>query len=382
MKTLNLGVGRNPRANMPDGINLMARKGSVEDLAECYVLHESLSLPYTETSKHLLPEIWRTLLSNGSMQLFLVEDRARRVGSRIVSFGTFAFVTEQFFSEARSTLPPYLGVELARRYLSRDLPVFNRERIARANAGAGLNVLMCFEGSAKDGFSPEQFLAVREKQGEAFHLALRGYRVKEFLAEPIGSKTSQWMFDAGARLRRDYSNYFQRNRLPELESSRCPLLVGLTREEALAHPGSNIGSLFVYTAPRFHFSRSERVLLQHALMGETCEQLATSLSISAWTVKKRWHAIYDRVTDIDPELLPPPIAYGPHPSSRGVERRRHLLNYLRQHLEELRPYKPPEQRRRSGRVAATKLGSRSGKARLTQALLQRVAADTVLTSAL
>lgn len=72
-------------------------------------------------------------------------------------------------------------------------------------------------------------------------------------------------------------------------------------------------------------------------MGETCEKLATSLSVSPWTVKKRWHAIYDRVLDVDRELLPPPIAYGAQASSRGEERRRYLLNYLRQHLEELRP---------------------------------------------
>jgi DNA-binding CsgD family transcriptional regulator len=112
----------------------------------------------------------------------------------------------------------------------------------------------------------------------------------------------------------------------------------------------NIGSLFVYTAPRFHFSRSERVLLQHALMGETCEQLAASLSLSPWTVKKRWHAICDRVAAVDGELLPPPIAYGAHASSRGAERRRHLLNYLRQHLEELRPYKPPRRPRGTARI--------------------------------
>jgi hypothetical protein len=55
-------------------------------------------------------------------------------------------------------------------------------------------------------------------------------------------------------------------------------------------------------------------------------------------VKKRWHAIYERVADVDEELLPPAIAYGARVASRGAERRRHLLNYLRQHLEELRPY--------------------------------------------
>jgi hypothetical protein len=345
-------VARDQRANTPDGVNLMARKGSARDLANCYALHESLRLPYAQTSRRILSEMWRTLLSNGAMQLFLVEDRTKPVGSRVVSFSTIVFVTDKFCSEARLALPPYLGVELARRYLSRQLPVLNREQVARANAGDGLNVLMCFEGWGQDGFSPEQFLAIREKQGEAFHLALRGYRIKEFLTDPVGEETSQWMLDAGARLRRDYSNYFRKNRLPEPQSSQRPCLIGLTKEEALAHPGSNVAGLFIYTAPRFHFSRSQRVLLQHALMGETSEKLAASLSLSPWTVKKRWHAIYQRVTDVDSELLPPSIAYGAHASSRGAERRRHLLNYLRQHLEELRPYEPllPPQRRGTRRT--------------------------------
>jgi hypothetical protein len=332
---------------MPEAINLIARKGTVEDLAECCALHGSLGLPYTKRSWRILPEMWRTLLSGGAMQLCLVANRARLVGSRIVSFSTVLFVTDEFCSEARSKLRPYLGVELARQYLSRELPVLNREQVARANAGDGLNVITCFEGLAHDGFSPEQLLAVRGKQNEALHLGISGYHVKEFLADPVGEETSQWMLDAGARLRRDYSNYFRKHHLPKPESSRRPCLVGLSKEEALAHPGCNIAGLFVYTAPRFHFSRSERVLLQHALMGETCEKVAASLFLSPWTVKKRWHAIYDRVADIDSELLPPPIAYGARPSSRGAERRRHLLNYLRQHLEELRPYASP--RRRTGR---------------------------------
>jgi hypothetical protein len=342
---------------MPNGIDLITRTGSVTDLAECYVLHKSLGLPYRKRSRRVLPEMWRTLLSKGAMLLCLVADRAKLVGSRVVSFGAIVFVTDEFCSEARSKLPPYLGVELTRQYLSRQLPVLNREQVAHANAGDGLNVMMCFEGWAQDGLSPEQLFAVLAKQSEALHLALSGYRVKEFLANPIGANTSQWMLDAGARLRRDYSNYFGENRLPKPESSRRPYLVGLTKQEAFTHPGSNIAGLFVYTTPRFHFNRSQRVLLRHALMGETCEELATSLSISPWTVKKRWHAIYDRVADVDSELLPSPIAYGPHATSRGPERRRRLLNYLRQHLEEVRPFEPPSRRSRGvGRrlLAATK----------------------------
>ena len=106
------------------------------------------------------------------MQLTLVTNR---VATRIVSFSAILFLTDEFCSEVRLKLPPYLGVELARLYLSGELPGLNRKQVARANAGEGLNVMMCFDGWAKAGFSRKQFLAVRQKQGEALHLALRGY---------------------------------------------------------------------------------------------------------------------------------------------------------------------------------------------------------------
>jgi hypothetical protein len=338
------GLARDQRSKTIHGISLMARGGIADDIVACYRLHRSLGLPYSDASWRALSDMWRAMLLNGTMKLFLVEDRARPLGSRIVSFNAIVFVTDEFCSEARSRLSPYLSVELARQYVSRQSPVLNRGQIARASAGDGLNVVMCFEGWAQDGFSPEQFLAVREKQSEAFHLALCGYHIKEFLAAPIGWEALQWMLDGGTRLRRDYSNYLRKIGLPRPESSQRPWLVGLTKEEAFAHPGSNVAGLFVYTPPRFHFNRSQRLLLQHALMGETCEKLAASLSLSPWTVKKRWRAIYERVADVDRELLPPSNAYGAHASSRGAERRRHLLNYLRQHLEELRPYDPPTPR--------------------------------------
>ena len=327
-------------ARRPDGVNLIARKGTVEDLADCCALHRSLGLPYNKRIWRILPDMWRTLLSKGAMQLCLVANRARVVRSRTVSFSAVVFVTDEFCSQARSKLHPYFGVELAQQYLSRELAVLNREQVARANAGAGLNVIVCFEGWAHDALSAEQVLAVRAKQSEALHLLLSGYRVKEFLAYPVGEDALQWMLNAGARIRCHHSSYLPNGTVFRSILSRRPYLVGLTKKEALAHPGSSLADLFIFTPPRFLFSRSQRVLLQQALGGGTCETLAASLAVSRWTVKKRWHAIYERVADVDSELLPSPIADGLEASSRGMERRRHLLNYLRQHLEELRPYHP------------------------------------------
>ena len=329
---------RDGRAEKSGAPNLMAREGCAEDLDACRALYRSLGVPCSDACWRILPDMWRALLANGIMQLFLVEDRAKPPGSRIVSFSATLFVADGFCGEAQSTLPPYLGAQVARHYLARALPVLNRKQAAEANARDGLNVMLCFGGLEHDGFSHEQVLAVREKQNEAFHLALNGYRMKEFLADPIGEETFAWMRDGGVRLRRDYSNYFRKRRAPVPKSSQRPWLVGLTKEEAFAHPGSHFGGLFVYTSPRFHFNRSEQRLLRHALMGETCEEEAASLFISPWTVKKRWHAIYERVADVDRELLPLPIADGPRATARGAERRRHLLHYLRQHPEELRPF--------------------------------------------
>ena len=164
MRTRLNRIVRDQEATMPNGINLIARKADLGDLASCLALYEP-ELSHQATSRSILPNMWRALLSNGAMEIFLVENRAKPLGSRVVSFHAFLFVTDKFCAQARSTLPPHLSVELARRYCSDYLPILDCEQIARANAGDGLNVVMCCEGWTRDGFSPEQLLAGTRKTG-------------------------------------------------------------------------------------------------------------------------------------------------------------------------------------------------------------------------
>ncbi|MEY2508292.1 MAG: hypothetical protein QOH01_2621 [Verrucomicrobiota bacterium] len=339
----------------------MGREGSLEDLAECLALHESLGLPYSAASKGILPEMFRTLLIEGAMQLFLVENRASWMGSRVVSFSAALFVTDTFCAQARSTLPPYLGEALARHYHSGKPAVLNRAQLSAANIDDGLNVVICFTGWRRDGLSWEQLREVHEKQSAQFHRGLGGYCIKELLADSIGHEYLQRMLHAGFRLRRTYSRHFRKHDLPLPASFLRPWLVGLTREEAFAYPGSNVAGLFVTAPPRFHFNPSEQILLRHALQEETGEELAASLCISPWTVKKRWQAIYQRVANIDGDLLPPISASGSPTASRGAERRRHLLSYLRQHPEELRPSRPERETRspRNARNVSRRTHTRS-----------------------
>ena len=315
-------------------INLMAREGDARDIPAWLELYRTRSLLYPAANWDILPEMWKSLLDTGRLLLFVVEDRSRPLLSRFVSCCAAIFVTDAFCEEAKKTLSPCFGVELTQLHLAQKLPLLTRGMIAEENAGRGLNVMICFESWREGAISSQQALAVREKQGAALHLALSGYRIKELLANPLDHQSFQQWIDGGARLRRDGGEGFR----SDWKNLR-PRIVGLTNEEAEAHPGSHLSSLFVYNRPRFSFSRAEQKLLQHALTGETCQGLAAGLGLSAWTVKKRWHSIYARVTAIDSEILPPPIAEGPDAHSRGLERRRRLLNYLRQHPEELRPYR-------------------------------------------
>jgi hypothetical protein len=120
-----------------------------------------------------------------------------------------------------------------------------------------------------------------------------------------------------------------------------PHVVGITRELERKREGnwggSWVGSLFDYHAPILAFSGSEQRLLSCALSGATDEQLAGTLGTSLATVKKMWVSIYNRVEDRLPALIPDRLQTDASAGSRGREKRRGLLAYLREHPEELRP---------------------------------------------
>jgi hypothetical protein len=120
-----------------------------------------------------------------------------------------------------------------------------------------------------------------------------------------------------------------------------PHVLGITRDLELKRPASWgaswVGALFDYHPPLLGLNRSEQRLLSCALPGETDEQVAENLDISLSAVKKMWVSIYRRVEDCLPELIPDTLGSEIPASGRGREKLRHLLAYLREHPEELRP---------------------------------------------
>ena len=100
--------------------------------------------------------------------------------------------------------------------------------------------------------------------------------------------------------------------------------------------GTTVSFLFRDTEPRFGFSLTEQRLLHGCLLDST--DALSAVDRSPNTVKKLWQSIYARVEAVDPRVLNPNgVAGDQDPLTRGPEKRRHLLDYLRYHLEELRP---------------------------------------------
>jgi hypothetical protein len=123
---------------------------------------------------------------------------------------------------------------------------------------------------------------------------------------------------------------------------RTPHIFGITREleqnRQRDWTGSWAGAPFDYHAPILGFNRSEQRLLSCALSGATDEHLAATLDTSLSTVKKTWVSIYGRAGKHLSAEASTSDWLEVKSAGRGRERRRHLLSYLREHPEELRPY--------------------------------------------
>lgn len=291
---------------------------------------------FAKADQPRLLSFWRYLIKGRMVRSVVVEDRTHSPSKPLLSFAMSLFVTEDFAQLAKTTLPPPLSRRVFEQWLKGRRVFLNHNEIARHNSTDGLNLLVLHHGW--DQRPLPEVMEIRGKMLEAFFLFHSGYQIKEYFQNVFGEEDRQAMLGQGFRLLRDYQECPQDARGPG--GSRI-YLTGADREEPYSSENAFIHALFTAPSPRFGFTTGEKDVLERALFGETDQETARSLHFTVWAVKKRWQGIYGKVERIDPHALDASHVTSPGKGKpEKIERRRFMLDYLRHHLEEIRPTLP------------------------------------------
>jgi DNA-binding CsgD family transcriptional regulator len=306
------------------GQRLRGRLAGHADLAQCTRLLPPW-LALTDPVRQALPAIWTRLLGQPGFNADVIEDLSRSPGDRVMGLGMAIALDERWQRRLREDPPPFAAAQLYAELLEgRFQPPGDKELAMMNSAGEVSFLVLHYHQRLHDLGDPDtlQMLAVAMAQFRAAHA---GYRLRELYQEGFGAEGG-YLQSMGFRCRTQRS-----------EEAGLPQFYGLTRAEAMRLlPGTPVRDAFQFTPPRFLFSASQRRLLRLATNDLTDEQIGDELGITGHSVKKLWRAIHQRAVDRMPHLFDDPSSS--EPGTRGPEKRRSLLHYLRQHPEELRPF--------------------------------------------
>ena len=293
------------------------------DLAEACALVPDW-LPLAPALRRALPALWTRLLGQPGFNADVIEDLARPPGQRLVGMGMAVALDARWQQWLASDPPPFAAAVLyAELEAGRYAPPSDRE-LATLNARGEVSFFVLhYHQHAQDLGDPDTV----ETLGVAlalFRQAHAGYRLRELCQEGLGEQ-SEYLRSMGFRARTARAQ------------AGVPELDGLTRAEAARLlPGTPVRDAFQFTPPRL------------AVTQLTDEQIGDELGLSPHGIKKLWRTVHERAVDAMPQLFGD-AAWTE--GTRGPEKRRTLLQYLRQHPEELRPYAAAPDRSRAARVA-------------------------------
>jgi DNA-binding CsgD family transcriptional regulator len=316
-------------------VDLVFRDPTSSDFEQCLSL---LSSPLQRDPAHdgVLLDMWNHI--NRARCGFQVLSADPADITQIIHFGFGVYVSDECAAEYRRCVHPLIAQRMVADWRAGRKQFLTVDELARSNAGDGLNLLVTHYGH-RDG-DPRAFIA----NYEGSRRALAGLNIRTFTAE-IFTTSERDDRSMGASLGYRVLEYDPAIlQTYEIPPEHAPFVWTAERDDRTT--GKYAPSLLfaTYSPPRFRFSDREQRLLLLALEGGTDASIARALVLSESAVKKHFRTIYDKVSNVagDEELFD--VSF----DKRGAEARRHLLNYLRDHLEELRPYRYDRNRSKPG----------------------------------
>jgi DNA-binding CsgD family transcriptional regulator len=330
---------KGPRDDVSVGA-MRARRATAADLAHCVPLLWPGYRPTPAVVEHLL-DIWVALLDSSTFTV--VEDLGLPFPESIEAFGLSVFVSSAFADEVMAHPRPYLPNRLYEAVLARHSPVLSGADLAKANSADGVDVLVLHFGMRERRLSsPRAQAAIVAGDGALFGHLL-GYRIRSIANEVYGAESAAYMERGGVRLAHDFARA-EPAAFRGVSPEDFPYLFLIHRDWMSPGVADLLSRLFHPAAPIVGFTPAEQRVLEQALVGRSDEGIAQALGVSLPAVKKAWASLLARAGRALPRLLPPETD---REMVRGPEKRRFVLDYVRAHLEEVRPHEPSRTARRS-----------------------------------
>jgi DNA-binding CsgD family transcriptional regulator len=308
-------------------MDLALRDAAPSDFAQCLALLAS-PLLCDPARRDALCDFWSEIIRSGAGTAAVAADAADP--TMIVHFGFSVFISDERTQEYRRCTTPLLARRLVAEFAAGGYPFLRGPEIARANAHPGLNLLVTHYGRRCG--DPRVDIA----NYESSRRALRGWNLRSFTVECF-TEPQRDVRAWGKSLGYDVLEYSpDRLRAADIPLDRAPFLLTAARSELPGNTGYGSNLLFLsFSPPRLGLNARQQQLLSLALDGGTDLTIARAAGISEAAVKKHFRMIYDKVSGAG---IVDSLAVKRTLDKRGAEARRHLLNYLRDHPEELRPY--------------------------------------------
>lgn len=264
-----------------------------------------------------LPAMLEDLMARDLLSFAIVESLP---GSVPRLLGGIAFIRPDYIDQNRAG-PSTLPNAVFRAALGNRNPFLSPKEVGEQNACGELHLMNFFGNMRVIDLSDPDLANFYRTSNEGYRFFHFGYALRAMWFEVWPPHHVNELQKSGMQIEGHRS----------LSGGSSATLLRLTRDDALANPYARFCAYFFPPKPQFAFSLGEQRLLEYILLDASDEEATQELHVSKDGIKKRWRSIYAKVDIADPELL------GSITSSTA--RRRAIVHYLRQHLEELRPYR-------------------------------------------
>jgi hypothetical protein len=267
---------------------------------------------------------WKHLIRSRSFNSCVIESAS--LPGPIIGFGSSVFVTKEFATSEIEDPHPGCNSRIIASIANGKSVVRPEIDLYETPANDALDIATLYGNWLDADLSVEQRGEAQMALPRSFIEQHTGYRLNRVFVESVGRAQCDYVESSGVfRVTRRF-----------LESERH--FAVMTREAALSVSGSIAASLFQYREPILALRDGEKHLLAEAMTLRSDGALAARMNVSESSVKKRWQALFEKVADVQPGLLPEEDAEGPR-LTRGPQKRHRILAYVRSHPQELRPYR-------------------------------------------